>query len=131
MLQNVSNADGRLKTLTAKNSVTGDQATQYVYGTTLSDSDVASNDLLRAVIYPDSDDTSSPLGNGSDGIYDRVEFKYNRVGEVKEKKDQLQTVHTLDYDALGRFAHDRITTLASGVDNAVLRVSRTYEVRGM
>jgi len=79
-------ADGTLKTLTVKNSDTGDQVTQYVYGTTLTDSDVASNDLLRAVIYPDSDDVASPLGNGSDGIYDRVEFKYNRLEEPKERK---------------------------------------------
>ncbi|MCI0534887.1 MAG: hypothetical protein L0Z50_06645 [Verrucomicrobiales bacterium] len=55
---------------------TGHQLTKYVYGTTTSDSDVASFDLLRAVIYPDSDDVDSPLGNGADGVYDRVEYKY-------------------------------------------------------
>jgi YD repeat-containing protein len=125
------NTDGRLKTLTTKNSVTGDQVTKYVYGTTLTESDVASNDLLRATIYPDSDDTDSPLGNGADNTYDRVEFKYNRQGEPTEKKDQLTTVHTLEYDKLGRLLHDRVTTLASGVDGAVRRISRTYEVRGM
>ena len=37
------------------------------------------NDLLRAEIYPDSDDTTS-LGNGADGTYDRVEYKYNSRG---------------------------------------------------
>ncbi len=36
-------------------------------GTTLTESDVARNDLLRAVIYPDSDDTTA-LGNGIDGV---------------------------------------------------------------
>ena len=55
---------GQVLTLTAKNSITGDQVTQYVYGSTLVESGVARSDLLRAVIYPDSDDTASPLGNG-------------------------------------------------------------------
>jgi hypothetical protein len=42
------NSEGyQLKTLKAKNSVTGDQTTTWVYGTTLSDSDVARNDLVR------------------------------------------------------------------------------------
>jgi YD repeat-containing protein len=50
------NTDGKLLTLTARNSVTGDQVTRFVYGTTLEDSGVASNGLLRAKIYPDSDD---------------------------------------------------------------------------
>ena len=36
------------------------------------------NDLLRAVIYPDSDDPADLSGNGADGIYDRVEYRYNR-----------------------------------------------------
>ncbi len=67
------NADGRLQILTAKNSVTGDQLTQYFYGTTLAESAVASNDLLRAVIYPDSTDTD-PTGT------DQVKFEYNRLG---------------------------------------------------
>ena len=37
------NADGQIKTLTAKNSTTGDQVTTYNYGTTLSDSKIARN----------------------------------------------------------------------------------------
>lgn len=119
-------ADGRLQTLVAKNSTTGDQITRYVYGTTLADSDVASNDLLRAVIFADSTDPDNPL-SGSD----HVEFRYNRLGEVKEKKDQRQTVHAYEYDALGRQVHDRITVLGPGTDGAIRRITRTYEVRGL
>ena len=37
--------------LIAKNPATGDQVTRYDYGVTLSNSDLASNDLLRAEIY--------------------------------------------------------------------------------
>ncbi len=74
---------------------------------------------------------ADPLGNGADGIYDRIEFKYNRQGEVTEIKDQNETVHAFDYDMLGRRIHDRVTALGSGVDGAVRRISTSYEVRGM
>ena len=115
------NADGKVANLTARNSVTGDQVTQYIYGTTLNNSGVASNELLRTLIYPD-DTTTSP---------DRMVMAYNRLGELKNKKDQMGSVHAMDYDLLGRLLNDGITTLGSGVDGAVLRVSYTYEVRGM
>jgi len=125
------NADGNVSGITAVNSVTGDQTTQYVYGTTLSDSGIASSLLKRAEIYPDSDDVAAPLGNGPDEVYDRIEFKYNRQGEVTEIKDQNETVHAFDYDKLARRIQDRVTALGSGVDGAVRRISTTYEVRGM
>ena len=125
------NADGQVSQITAVNAVTGDQTTKYVYGTTLSDSEIARSDLLRAEIYPDSDDAADPLGNGVDGVYDRVEFKYNRQGQLTEKKDQNGTVHVFEFDGLGRLVHDRATTLGTDVDGAVRRTSTTYEVRGM
>lgn len=46
-------------------------------------------------------------------------------------KDQNGTVHAYEFDKLGRLLHDRVTTLASGVDGAVRRISTTYEVRGL
>jgi len=125
------NADGNVSSITAKNSFTGDQTTQYVYGTTRSDSGIASSLLKRVEIYPDSDDTADPLGNGPDDVYDRIEFKYNRQSEVTEIKDQNETVHAFDYDNLGRQTHDRVTALGTGVDGAVRRISTSYEVRGM
>jgi len=118
--------DGKLQYLTAKNAVTGDQTTKFVYGTTLADSGVARSDLLRGKIYPDSSDSDKPL-TGTD----HVEYKYDRLGELKEVKDQLGTVRTLDYDKLGRLIHDRMTTLASNVDGTVRRISRSYETRGL
>ena len=74
---------------------------------------------------------ADPLGNGVDGIYDRVEYKYNRQGERTEKKDQNGTVHAFVFDRLGRLLHDRVTTLGTDIDGAVRRTSTTYEVRGM
>jgi hypothetical protein len=70
--------DGQIKTLTAKNNATGDQVTTWVYGTTLSDSDVARADLLRAKEYPDSS-----------GPSDRVEYKYDRQGETKSETQDV------------------------------------------
>jgi RHS repeat-associated protein len=126
------NADGLVKTIKARQqSTSDDQVTKYVYGTTLTDSDIARSDLLRSEIYPDSDDVDSPLGDGADSTYDRVEYKYNRQGERKEKKDQNGSVHVFEFDKLGRVLHDRVTTLASGVNGAVRRISTTYEVRGL
>ena len=124
-------SDGQVRSVTAKNASTGDQVTRYIFGTTLSDSGVARKDLLRAVIHPDSDDTESPLGNGTDGVYDRVELKYNRLGEATEQRDQNQTTRALEYDKLGRMLHDRVIALGAGVDQAVRRISRSYESRGM
>ncbi|MEZ6099347.1 MAG: hypothetical protein R3E01_10270 [Pirellulaceae bacterium] len=125
--------DGKVATLTAKQkSSSDDQVTTYVYGTATGGITpvIYRNDLLRAEIYPDSDDPTSLTSNGTDGVYDRVEYKYNRVGEVIEKKDQNGTVHTYEYDKLGRLLRDKITTVGSGVDNAVLRIETVYDVRG-
>jgi hypothetical protein len=109
----------QLKTLTAKNNVTLDQLTTWVYGTTLSDSDVARNDFFRAKEFPDKASAS-----------DRIEYKYNRVGELKEIKDQIATVRVIECDKLGRLLHDRVTVLGSGVDGAVRRISRAYDEFG-
>jgi len=125
------NADGKVSEITAVNSFTGNQTTKYVYGTTTSDSGIASTLLKRAEIYPDSDDVANPLGNGPDDTYDRIEFKYNRQGEVTEIKDQNETAHAFDYDKLGRQTEDRATTLGTGVDGCVRRISSSFEVRGM
>ena len=130
-------ADGRISTYTAVNPETDDQVTQYAYGTTLADSGVARSDLLRAVIYPDSDDSFTmngavpTLSDGSDDIYDRVEYKYNNLGEQIQVKDQNQTVHDYVFDKLGRLTEDRATALGADIDGAVRRIERTYEVRGM
>jgi hypothetical protein len=45
--------------------------------------------------------------------------------------DQRGCVHAYEFDELGRQIHDEVTTAGSGVDTAVLRLSTTYEVRGM
>ena len=113
-------ADGLQAALVAENALTGNQTTTYTYGTTLTDSAVATSTLLRFVNYPDS------VGGS-----DRVAYTYNRMGERTTVTDQRACVHAYDYDALGRMTNDRVTTLGSGVDGAVRRLTATYEVRGL
>ena len=100
--------DGQIATLTAVNPATGDQVTQYVYGSTLCDALVARRDLLRAEIYPDSDNTADPLGDGPGGVYNRIEYGYDRQGEILRKRDQNGTLHVYEYDLLGRQIQDRV-----------------------
>ena len=116
-----------------KNPTTGDQVNRHSTGPTWAASDgplVYPNDLPRAEIDPDSDDTTS-LGNGADGTYDRLEYLYNIQGDRLERKDPNGSVHTYDLDKLGRVTHDRVTTLAEGVDGTLRRISTTYEIRGL
>tara|TARA_R110002111_G_scaffold164386_3_gene230587 strand:+ start:42527 stop:48934 length:6408 start_codon:yes stop_codon:yes gene_type:complete len=114
------NADGNISSLVANNSLTGIQTTTYTYGTTLSDSEIATSLLKRSEIYPDSIDSS-----------DVISFKYSRQIQIIETQDQGNTVHVYDFDKLGRQIQDRITTLGTGVDSAVRRIATTYELRGM
>jgi RHS repeat-associated protein len=90
----------------------------WTYGVTLSNSDIASKELLRSKEYPD-------------GSSDTVTYEYNRLGQLTGVTDQMGSVRTLEYDGLGRLTQDRVTTLGSGVDGTVRRVSRSYEIRGM
>ena len=86
--------------------------------------------MLRAVIYPDSDDPANLSGNGADGTYDRVEYKYNRQAERIEMKDQNETVHSYNFDKLGRSLADEVVSFGTGVDQAVAKIARTYNVQG-
>jgi len=127
--------DSQVSTYTAVNPTTGNQMTQYAYGTTLADSGVARTDLLRAVIYPDSANTFTisggvPVFSDGSGGYDRVEYRYDRLGEQTQVKDQNQTVHDYIFDKLGRAVEDDATA-GTGVDATAAKILYGYEVRGM
>ena len=114
-------ADGQVKTLTASNADTGNQQTKYDYGTTLSNSNIASSQLLRFVTYPDA------LGTGSDF----VTYSYNRQGQQTLVIDQRGCQHAYDYDGLGRQIHDRVLSLGSSAVGMARRLSTIYNTRGM
>jgi YD repeat-containing protein len=76
-------ADGQIRLQTAVLPAgQDDQTTRYV---------VKSNSYLRAVIYPDSDDTVSgnALSDGPDSTYDRVELADMRRGTLTGQKDAV------------------------------------------
>ncbi len=114
------NADGNVSQVTAVNAATGNQVKQFVYGSTLAASGIASSLLKVADVYPDS-------VSGSD----QVSYTYNRQKQVTTMTDQNGTVHSYNFDGLGRPTQDRVTTLGTGVDSTVLRIATSYEVRGM
>ena len=94
------------------------------------DSSIARSDLLRAEIFPDSDNTADPLGDGPSGVYDRVEYAYNRPGQCYGKKDQNATVHQFVYDGLGRLVQDCVTAVGTASTSAVLRIAQTTRFAG-
>jgi RHS repeat-associated protein len=103
-----------------------DQVTIYTYGVTkgaggggAGDSKISSGRLLWKTQYPDSS-----------GGTDVVSLAYNAQGQEIYKKDQLGGVVETDYDTGGRITHKRVTTVGIGLDNAVLRISMTYDSLG-
>ncbi len=118
----------------ADGNASDDQTTHYVYGTTTTESGVASGSLLRAIIYPESNDTATPsLGNGSDGIFDRTEFTYNALGEITSRKDPREVVIESAYDLLGRTVSQQVSNFgrsAEDVDDAIRQIGYSYNARG-
>ncbi len=122
---------GQLNKLTLVNAETGNQVTRWLFGTTLADSAIASNGLVRTKIYPESDDRPAPAADGPDGVYSRLEYRYNRQGQQTAFKDADGTTHEHDYDKLGNPTEDRVTALADGLNDDVLRIGTTYDQRGL
>jgi RHS repeat-associated protein len=90
---------------------------KYGYGTTLTTSDVARNDVLSSITYSDG------------GL---VGYLVNRQSQVKQLTDQNDTQHAYTLDLLGRLTLDDVTLQVGGnIDDRVLRLGYTYEVRGM
>jgi RHS repeat-associated protein len=107
---------GRLSKVIAVNATTGDQETEMIYGTTLTESDLATNDLQSATLFP--------------GGVAQVLLGYNRLSEVKSFNDRNGTIHQFTFDELGRQTGDEITTFASGVDATVRKISSAFTANG-
>ena len=108
---------GQLECLTLKNAVTGDQVTRWTYGTTLADSEIARNDLLRSKVHSGGDTTT---------------YGFNRQNQVITMTDANGTVHEYAYDELGRITEDDVSTFAGGIDQAIDRLAVTYDTtRGL
>ncbi|QNN21540.1 RHS repeat-associated core domain-containing protein [Planctomycetales bacterium ZRK34] len=107
------------------------QETRYVYSFELADNGslVASNNLLRGIIYPDSgndvDETGKVFTEG--GGYDRVEMTYYADGSLKSRKDQRGIELTYVYDDAGRRTQQNVTVGAVDGDQ---RVDYSYTALG-
>ena len=108
------NTSGQMSKQIAENADTGNQETAYTYGVTLSNSDLASDSMLRQMTHPDGG---------------TVVYSYDRTGQQTEMTDPNGTVHEYSYDEAGRRVADKVTTLADGVDGAVRRIEHSYDDR--
>jgi RHS repeat-associated protein len=79
--------------------------------------------LLSAVEWPDKS-----TGNASSS--EEETYTVNALGDVKTYSDRNGSVHTYSYDVLGRLTADAVTTLGSGVDGAVRRLTTAYDTQG-
>ena len=125
-------AVGGLERLILINNVTGNQVTRWIFGTELDSNGngIARSDLLRAKIYPESDDEAEPLGDGFDNTYERIEYSHNRQGQVVEMKDPNETVHQYLFDKLGRELQDIVTEFGNeDLDQTVKRIETTYDTK--
>jgi RHS repeat-associated protein len=97
------------------------QSTKFSYDSAIDHS------WVTDTIYPDSDDTSTT--DGTDGLYDRVETDFDRLGRKTSEKDQRGVTHTFTYDSAGRFSSDSIGTgsLPNGVDGTVRTIEYGYD----
>ena len=115
------------------------QVTEYVYGVTDGtstnpmDSLLASNNILSEVRYPDES-----TGEASSASTSRVQYAFNRLGELRGVTDQNGTLRTFGRDQQGRMTYDKVDTLGAymidgvsrAVDGAVRRIGYTYDSLG-
>ncbi len=100
------------------------QKTAYVYGVTTAAGDgVNSNDILSAVQHPDPT-TGKPSASQQDS------YLVNALGDVIQYSDRNGNVHQYSYDVLGRLTADAVTTLGTGVDGTVRRITYGYDSQG-
>lgn len=127
----VWHSSGQLEKLILVNADTGNQVTRWLFGSTLAESAIASNSLVRAKIYPESDDRPAPASDGPDGVYARLEYSYNRQGQAISFKDADGTTHEYAYNKLGLMTEDRVPTLAVGLNGDVRRIGYGYDQRNL
>jgi len=102
----------------------GQQVTEWVYGVTTSGgSGLNSNDLVKEVRYPDP-------STGASSSSSKDVLTVNALGQALTMTDRNGSVHTYSYDVVGRQTADAITTLGSGVDGTVRRLTTAYDTQG-
>ena len=96
-----------------------------MYGVTISGgSGLNSNDLVKEVRYPDP-------STGASSSSSKDVLTVNALGQALTMTDRNGTVHSYSYDVVGRQAADAITTLGSGVNGTVRRLTTAYARRAI
>jgi RHS repeat-associated protein len=120
----------------------GVQITEYDYGTSYTtpgsatdeDSFIASNDLLRAVRYPNDDPSPvdpDDLGKAGTTPEFTVSYAYNALGELRGLTDQNQTIHAYERDLMGRMTADTATIpMGSDIDDTIDKIGYVYDGNG-
>lgn len=115
------------------------QETQYVYGvasgsaSNVMDSLIESNNLLFEVRYP-----NESTGEASSDPEYKVQYAYNRLGELRGVTDQNGTVRSFGRDEQGRMKYDKVDMLGTftidgssrTVDGTVKRLGYDYDTLG-
>lgn len=123
----VYDGNGNVTLQTAHLPSSAYQETRYIYEARISSgSELNSNDLLSAVRYAESGGGASTTGGGTH----EETFANNNFGEVIEYTDRNNTTHEYEYDVLGRMGSDWATTLGSGVDDIVNRLTFAFDSAG-
>ena len=104
-----------------------EQTTEYVYGVEPNGgNDLTSNDLLALVKHPDK-----TTGLPSTDPTQQESFAYNRLGQTKKAHyDRNGTFHDYLFDVVGRPTEDQVSTLGSGVDGLIRRLTTAYDTVG-
>ena len=108
-------ASGQMSHLILENPATGEQVTEWIFGTTLTTSGVARNNLVSGKVWPTGESES---------------YLFNRQSNVTQRTDPNGSVRQFTYDQLGQPINDAATTVGAGVDATMRRVSTVYNNRG-
>jgi len=134
-------AKGRMTTITAKNAtgtVVEDQITTYIYDPQafLASPENYRQDMVHAVIYPDSAATYNPSAaagsrlSGTDAVF----FTYDRQGRRTTAKDQRGVEHTYTFTNADQLQADTVTAWDNNptdpADQTVQAITYTYDSLG-
>ena len=107
---------GELEFLILENPDTGQQVTQWLFGSTLESSEVAQNGVIVGKVYPTGESSSVTV---------------NRQGETNNHTEPNGTNHEYIRNKVGAVIHDAVTALGPDIDDTVLRISSVFNNRGL